>query len=273
MATSRPARTRSASAPRVPAAPQPAYVLHSHDWSESSLVLELFTRQHGRVAVVAKGAKRPYSQLRSVLLPFQALLVQTSHKRGDDGPEVGTLRTAEWAGGPAMLRGSALLAGFYLNELLLKGLLRHDPHPVLYDLYAATLPALQADDEVHAQAALRAFELRLLRELGALPALDRITQTQAQLLGHERYRLQPDIGLQPDDEDSRPLSPSGATWTALETALAADDLAALQQATRPALAGLRIQVRALLHQHMGTDRLRTRALMIDAQKLLPPVAP
>lgn len=270
MATSRP--QRSASASRLSTAPQPAYVLHSYDWSESSLVLELFTRQHGRIAVIAKGAKRPYSQLRSVLLPFQQLLVQAGHKKGEEGAEVGTLRSAEWAGGHSLPMRSALLAGFYLNELLLKGLLRQDPHPTVYDLYAATLPCLQPDDDLQTQAALRAFELKLLREFGVLPALDRITQTQAALASRERYRLQAETGLQPDDEDSRPPSPSGATWTALEAALAADDLAALQQATRPALTSLRIQVRALLHQHLGTDRLRTRTLMIDAQKLLPPAA-
>ncbi len=85
-----------------------------------------------------------------------------------------------------------------------------------------------------------------------------------------RYRLQAEQGLLPDDEnDARHDSPSGATWAALEAALAADDLAALQQATRPALGSLRMQVRALLHQHLGTDRLRTRTLMIEAQKLLP----
>lgn len=264
-----PARKRSA-APRHAPTPQPAYVLHHYDWSESSLILELFTRQQGRIAVVAKGAKRPYSQLRSVLLPFQQLLIQASHKKGEEGAEVSTLRSAEWAGGHPMLGGAALLAGFYLNELLLKSLLRHDPHPALYDLYAATLPALSNDDEQQTQAALRAFELRLLRELGVLPALDCITQTQSSLSMGARYRLQAEQGLLPDDEnDPRHDSPSGATWAALEAALAADDLTALQQATRPALGSLRMQVRALLHQHLGTDRLRTRTLMIDAQKLLP----
>lgn len=270
MATNKPARSRTSLASRHSSLPQPAYVLHSYDWSESSLILELFTRQQGRIAVVAKGAKRPYSQLRSVLLPFQQLLVQAGHRKGEEGAEVGTLRSAEWAGGHSMPTGSALLAGFYLNELLLKGLLRQDPHPAVYDLYAATLPCLQPDDDQQTQAALRAFELKLLRELGVLPALDRVTQTQALLASGERYRLQAETGLQPDDDDRRSPGPSGATWAALEAALAADDLAALQQATHPALASLRIQVRALLYQHLGTDRLRTRALMIDAQKLLPP---
>jgi DNA repair protein RecO (recombination protein O) len=173
-----------------------------------------------------------------------------------------------------MLGGAALLAGFYLNELLLKSLLRHDPHPALYDLYAATLPALSNDDDQQTQAALRAFELRLLRELGVLPALDCITQTQAAVTMSARYRLQAEQGLLPDDDHNHPASPrqdspSGATWAAIEAALAANDLAALQQATRPALGSLRMQVRALLHQHLGTDRLRTRTLMIDAQKILP----
>lgn len=274
MATSsRAPSSRKSPAHRSQAAPQPAYVLHSYDWSESSLVLELFTRSLGRVAVVAKGAKRPYSQLRCVLLPFQQLLVGISQKPAGDGQDVGTLRSAEWAGGPAMPTGNALLAGFYLNELILRSLLRHDPHPVLYDLYAATLAGLQPDDEAQTQAVLRAFELKLLRELGVLPALDCITQTQGRLAAHERYRLVADQGLQPDDEQARPHSPSGATWIALEAALCAGDLVALQQATRPALGGLRMQVRALLHQHLGTDRLRTRTLMIDAQKLLPSTPP
>jgi DNA repair protein RecO (recombination protein O) len=267
MATNEAKRPRSA-APRHTPAAQPAYVLHHYNWSETSLILELFTRQQGRLAVVAKGAKRPYSQMRSVLLPFQQLLIQASHKKGEEGAEVSTLRSAEWAGGHPMLGGASLLAGFYLNELLLKSLLRNDPHPTLYDLYAATLPALSNDDEQQSQAALRAFELRLLRELGVLPELGCITQTQASLQPGERYRLQAEEGLVPE-RDPRIDSPSGATWAALEAALAAHDLQALQQATRPALSSLRMQLRALLHLHLGTDRLRTRTLMIDAQKLLP----
>ena len=63
-----------------------AFLLHRYDWSESSLILDLFTREQGRVVVAAKGAKRPYSQLRSVLLPFQRLNVTTAGAaRGDDG--------------------------------------------------------------------------------------------------------------------------------------------------------------------------------------------
>ncbi|MBP6252588.1 MAG: recombination protein O N-terminal domain-containing protein, partial [Rubrivivax sp.] len=103
-----------------------AYVLHRYDWSETSLIVELFTRERGRVVVAAKGAKRPYSQLRPVLLPFQRLLVQLGRTPADEASEVHTLRSAEWAGGVPVLAGGALFRGFYLNELLLKGLARQD---------------------------------------------------------------------------------------------------------------------------------------------------
>ena len=129
-------------------APLEAYVLHHYDWSESSLILDLYTRELGRVAVAAKGAKRPHSQLRAVLLPFQRLHVTLGRiAPADDAPEVQTLRGAEWAGGQPMLSGAALFSGFYVNELLLRLLARHDPHPALFDAYAATLAALAGCDE------------------------------------------------------------------------------------------------------------------------------
>ena len=104
-----------------------AYVLHRHDWSETSLIVELFTRERGRVVVAAKGAKRPNSQLRPVLLPFQPIHVQLGKTPADEAAEVHTLRSAEWAGGSPMLGGAALYSGFYLNELLLKLMASYRP--------------------------------------------------------------------------------------------------------------------------------------------------
>jgi len=119
-----------------------AFVLHHYDWSESSLILVLFTREHGRLAVAAKGAKRPHSQLRAVLLPFQRIAVSLGRSAGGESAEIQNLRAAEWAGGSAPpLAGAALFSGFYLNELLMKLLARHDPHPALFDAYAATIVA------------------------------------------------------------------------------------------------------------------------------------
>ena len=135
-----------------------AFVLHRYDWSESSLIVDLFTRELGRVVVAAKGAKRPTSQLRAVLRPFQRL--HATLGRTAAAAEVHNLRGAEWAGGVPLAGGDALFSGFYLNELLMKLLAREDPHPALWDAYAATLTLLGADAD---GAALRAFELRLLR--------------------------------------------------------------------------------------------------------------
>jgi DNA repair protein RecO (recombination protein O) len=251
---------------RAAPAPLAAYVLHRWDWSESSLIVDLFTRELGRVVAVAKGAKRPTSQLRPVLLPFQRLQVTLGRGAGDDAStEIQPLRSAEWAGGTPLVGGAALLAGFYLNELLLRLLGRHDAHTALFDAYAATLPAL-ADHEGVAQAALRAFELVLLRELGVLPELGIVTATQQPVAAGGAYALHPEAGVVAS-ADGRDAVLEGRTLLALDAALAATDLPALQYACRAPAAALRSVLRALLHYHLGSPVLRTRDLVRDLQRL------
>jgi DNA repair protein RecO (recombination protein O) len=242
---------------------EPAFVLHRYDWSESSLILEVFTRQHGRVALVAKGAKRPTSSFRPVLLPLQPLHVAF----GGDA-EIRTLKGAEWAGGQVMPTGDALLAGYYLNELLLRLLARDDPHPKLFDAYALAVQVLASEHGEALEPALRAFELLLLREIGLLPSLDLQTLTLGALAADGRYSLVPEAGLVASDgRDGRPALP-GAQWMALQQAL--DDPApfhATLQGAAPAMAELKPMLRALLHYHCGVSTLRTRQLMIDLQSL------
>lgn len=247
-----------------------AFVLHQWDWSETSLILEVFARDQGRVAAVAKGAKRPYSQLRPVLLPFQRLQVAFSRPKAEEGSEILTLRSAEYVGGGVPLPAAQLFAGFYLNELLMKLLARQDPHPRLFDLYAETLQALaQADDE----APLRAFELMLLRETGVLPELDRLTQTQAAVQAAQPLVLRPEAGLGLPAGELAPIA--GGHWLALQAALVADDRTRLQQACTAVLPALRGQLRPLLHYHLGSPQLRSRAAMLDVRRLLdrPPPPP
>ncbi len=244
-----------------------AFVLHRYDWSESSVILDLFTREQGRIAVAAKGAKRPFSQLRSVLLPFQRLNISLGRQpAGDEAREVHTLRGAEWAGGHPMLTGAALFSGFYLNELLMKLLARHDPHGALFDAYAATVAALCAADEARTQAALRAFEIVLLKEIGLLPDLATETASRRAVVAERRYLVLADAGVVETDAE-REATTSGATLVALQAALAADDLPALQRTAAGALAELRPLLRAQLHYHLGTSQLRTRQVMIEAQAL------
>jgi DNA repair protein RecO (recombination protein O) len=244
---------------------EPAYVLHRYDWSESSLILETFTRHHGRIAIVAKGAKRPSSNFRPVLLPLQPLQLNFS---GD--AEIRTLKGAEWMGGHVMPTGEALLSGYYVNELLLRLLARDDPHEALFDAYAAVVQVL-ASEHAGAQAAtqsaaLRAFELLLLREVGLLPTLDAQTLTLAALAPDARYALVPEAGLREAADDEAALQ--GADWQALQAAL--DDRAPFT-ATLRACAGvngaLRTQLRTLLNYHCGVATLRTRQMMRDLQAL------
>lgn len=246
-----------------------SYVLHRYDWSESSLILDLFTREQGRLAVAARGAKRPYSQLRAVLLPFQQVHVMLSRpRRGAEDeapPEVQTLRGAEWAGGAAMLTGAALFAGFHCNELLMKLLGRGDPHPILFDAYAQTLPALAGADDARAQAALRAFELMLLREIGLLPDLSRITATQRAVCEGELLALRPEAGVAHAGAGETGLP--GALLIGAQAALEHGSMAALRQVCSGALPAFKTALRTLLHYHLGTPTLRTRQVMLDLQTL------
>jgi len=269
-------------AKRSAAVTQTAFVLHSHDWSESSLILELFTREGGRVVAAAKGAKRPTSQLRAVLMPFQRITVQFARTRGDAGSEVRTLRAAEWGGEAAPMHGAAWFAGFYLNELLLRLLARDDAHPRLFDAYAAALGALDGGEvregsalrhEVRSESALRAFELLLLQETGVLPELHRTTLTQTPVQPLRRYVLGPEQGL--GEVPANDTSLSGACCLALAQALQswpaegdpAAGFAVLQGACKVELQPLKSQLRAQLHYHLGGAPLRTRQMMIDAQRL------
>jgi DNA repair protein RecO (recombination protein O) len=142
------------------------YVLHTYAYKETSLIAELFTRRFGRVAVLARGARRPRSAMRGVLLSFHPLRLGWSASA-----ELGNLISAEWAGSLQPLTGQGLMCGFYLNELLLRLLPRDDPHETLFEVYADALKELS--EGTQHTAVLRGFEKRLLAELGYAPLLDR----------------------------------------------------------------------------------------------------
>ena len=245
---------------------EPAFVVHRYDWSESSLILETFTRHHGRVALVAKGAKRPSSNFRPVLLPLQPLAISYS---GD--AEIRTLKAAEWVGGHIMPMGEALLSGYYINELLLRLLARDDPHPRLFDLYAQVVQVLAAGHDGTIAPALRAFELLLLRDIGLLPNLDLQTLTLTPLQANTAYSLVAEGGLRSlASHESNGIDAS--VWRALQGSL---EEASPMAATLRVCAELppdqrntlQAQLRALVHYHCGVHTLRTRQMMVDLQTL------
>jgi len=168
---------------------EPAFVLHAYPYRETSLIVEAFTPAFGRISLVAKGAKRPGSQMRGLLQAFQPLALSWA-----GGGELKTLVKAEWRGGLPLPHGSALLCGFYLNELLLKLLPREDGHPELFDDYAAALRALTAEPAGVAQAAiLRRFEVRLLAAMGYALQLTRDVDNAA-IDPARMYHYAPDRG-------------------------------------------------------------------------------
>ena len=243
-------------------ADEPAFVLHRYDWSETSLILEVFTRHHGRVALVAKGAKRPTSSFRPVLLPLQPL----SLAFGGDG-DIRTLKSAEWVGGHVMPAGEALLSGYYLNELLMRLTARDDAYPDLFDVYAAAVRLLASGEPEALQWALRGFELLLLKAMGLLPALNVQTLALQPLDPIARYALVPEAGLQWVNADTRSAL-LGHQWQALHTALQAPNpLAALLREYADLLLPLQRPMRLLLNYHCGVGALRTRQMMLDLQTL------
>jgi len=138
---------------------EPAYILHSREYRDTSRILDVFSANHGRLTLFARGARGPKSKLASLLMPFRPLLLSWSG-RGDAAQLTG----AESQGEPAPLPARQVLSGFYLNELILTLTTRHDPQPQLFEDYAGALRRLAANTAP--EPALRVFEKRLLAGLG-----------------------------------------------------------------------------------------------------------
>ncbi len=228
---------------------EPAWLLHSTPYRETSLVVDLFTREYGRIAAVAKGAKRPRSSLRAVLLQFQPLRVAWAGRR-----ELRTLTGAEWSGGLEAPRGDALLCAFYLNELLMRLLAREDPHPLLFDAYGEALRELSSDasrDET-----LRRFEWALLREIGYAPDLARDASRQP-IDPARAYAWRPGEGFVASDAGAAQAVSGGVL----------QDLAEGRSGSAASRQQAKYLTRAILSHHLEGAPLSTRQILIDLQKL------
>jgi len=230
---------------------QPAFVLHSYPYKETSLIVDLFTREYGRVALVAKGAKRPHSKLRGALQTFQPLSVSWSGKG-----EVRTLTAAEWIGGLLPLEKSALLCGFYLNELLVKLLAREDPHPALFDHYVDTLNQLAHDQP--APIVLRRFERALLRETGVGGNFAICRATGEPVQDERIYVVDPEQGPRPAHAADTWPRVSGKTLLDMEREDYRDPATQSQS---------KFLMRFLLAHHLAGATLNTRQILIDLMQL------
>lgn len=230
---------------------QPAFVLHSYPYRETSLIVEVFSLNHGRLPLVARGARRPRSAVRGLLLSFQPLALSWFGKA-----ELRTLHSAEWQGGQPQLQGMALMCGFYLNELLLKLLPRDDPHELLFEHYREALQLLSASSDY--AAILRRFEKRLLQELGYALTFDHEADTGVPVAAGETYHYVIERGPVRQSAGQNGVELRGKTLLDLAVDDYSDPLT-LQQG--------KALMRTLLNHYLGDQQLHTRQLLKDLQKI------
>ena len=231
---------------------QPAFVLHTHPFRETSLIVEAFTRDHGRIALVARGARRPRSAMRGLLLAFQPI------ELGWFGQgEMRTLAKVEWVGGQPLLQARALLLGYYMNELLLKLLPREDAHPALFQAYAEAVYALAIGEP--SQASLRRFEKTLLKELGYGLTLDREAESGRQVDPQKRYAYVVERGpilVSGDEREAESFSGRALLAIAQGDFSDAETLAQCKQL-----------MRTLIQHYLGGQRLSSRRVFMELQEL------
>ena len=226
---------------------QSAYVLHHRPFRDTSRIVDLFTRDHGRAAVVARGVRGPKSRLRGVLQPFSALVVSFSSKG-----ELGTLTGAE-AVGNHPLAGDALLSGFYVNELLLRLMQKGDPHPEVYREYEYTLDRLAGESSPHE--ALRVFEKRLLEALGYGLNLGHDIVTGEPLAAEKHYKFV----LEEGPTATRAAATGALVFPGKSLIALAEERLGDERSMRDA----RVLLRSSLDLYLGGKPLRTREVMLS----------
>ncbi len=241
---------------------QPVYVLHTYPFKETSLVVELFSQQFGRLAVVAKGARRPHSAMRGMLQSFQMLSGAWSGKN-----ELKTLHSLDWNAGLTLLKGEALMCGFYMNELLLRLLPREDAHENLFEYYDSTLKTLAKEqtlvdsqsptDGISLAITLRRFELKLLQEMGyAVPLIT--DENDGTIIVDKVYRYEAEYGACDINATKNGVQLNGKTLLNM----ANDDYTDSQTQNQS-----KQLMRYLLAHYLGDKPLYTKQLLIDLQAL------
>ncbi|WP_373975064.1 DNA repair protein RecO [Chitinibacter sp. SCUT-21] len=228
----------------------PAFVLHQYAYRETSRLLDVFTRDHGRQTIYARGVQRPGSQIRSVLLSFQPLLLSWF-----GSGEVKTLHAAHWQPGLPQLSGLPLLCAFYLNELLQNLLLKEEPHPRLFVAYFDAIQALAKSSSDAVEPILRLFEKKLLIELGFGISWNQLCNSSEFIQPHLYYQFQPQHGF------VRSASLDACAGE-LILQFARDDMS--NEALWP---WAKIWMRQSLSLILGDKILHTRQLLLDLQRI------
>ena len=231
---------------------QPCYILHHRPYRDTSLLLEVFSREFGRIGLVARGARGKRSRFGGLLQPFRPLLLSWSAKG-----ELGTLTEAEADGVALEGKGPALISGFYLNELLMRLVERNDPQEALYNHYAAALHRLALIEEgaEGSEGVLRRFEVELLQQLGYGLILNHDAVSGEPIEPERRYRYSLEQGPLPeagDEHDELDLMILGRTLIGLGSG----------ELDREGLAEAKRLMRAALAPHLGNRPLKSRELFV-----------
>jgi DNA repair protein RecO (recombination protein O) len=229
---------------------EPGYILHHRPFRDTSQILDILTRDHGRIAVVARGSRGARSRLAGILRPFLPLRVSWVAKS-----DLGTLTGAEAAGPPTGLRGDALLSAYYVNELLLNFLHRDDAQPEVFELYAYVIGKLREANEVAGN--LRNFEMEFLGLLGYALNLEHEAGTHDDIEAERNYDYRMDQGPVPVTRSEGPLVFSGATLQAI-AARRFDDAAVLRAANR--------LLRGVITYHLGGKELQSRKVLREMHR-------
>jgi len=229
---------------------QPAFLLHHRPFRDTSLLLDVFSREHGKLALVARGARSQKSRLKGLLRPFLPLRLSWVIRS-----DLGTLTGAELDGRPITLSGDALLSGYYLNELILNFLHRHDAQPDVFDAYAETIANLAGARDP--APTLRVFEIELLRLLGYALNLEHEANTGQPIDTERYYEFRPDQGAVAVSRDSGAQVFSGSELTAIRNARF-DEPAALGAASR--------LLRTVIAYHLGDKELKSRKVLVDLHR-------
>ena len=226
---------------------QAALILHRKPWRDTSLLIEAFSAEQGRIGLIAKGVRGKRSSRAALLQAFQPLLLSWSG-RG----ELYTLTDAEPAAVMPHLQGNALVSGFYLNELLMRLLQRHDPHPRLFEAYRLALARLHTGEQI--EWTLRLFECELLEQLGYGLSLDYCPWHDAPIEPGLEYVYLPERGPVPAGQAEGTVI-SGRTLLSL-----AEGQWPLDEAAPQLLREAKHLLRQTLASYLGPKPLASRAL-------------
>ncbi len=229
---------------------EPAWLLHHRPFQDASRILDVLTQNHGRLSLVARGSRSGRSRLKGLLRPFAPLQLSWVARS-----ELGTLTGADRLGTPVVLAGEALMAAFYVNELILHLVHRHDPQPEIFAAYAETIAGLRDNERI--AAGLRTFELELLRLLGFALDLGREADSRAALdpAGTYEYRVQ--HGPVPVRDREGTMIFRGADLLAIRDRDFIDP-AVLRAAGR--------LLREVIAFHLGGKELKSRKVLLDMRR-------